>query len=727
MPRRGIQIALRLSSGVFILSGFAALLTTGDHGPGYIVLALVLLILAPLGEWLDSRYVAYRIISTTIAIGYAVTLVVPLVQYGLLEAVTRLIVFVLGYLLLHRKREHEYYQVFLMTFFLLLSACARFPDAAIGLVLPVFLVSAVWAFLSLQLRVESDRGGAGEGVEIVPLDYGRGKRAAGGSTHSVRALFVSAAAVSLMSLLIASGVFLATPRVGAGFLSADYVSDGSAISGLANEVNLSAGGPISSNNRAVMTAQFPDEPGGRFDPERMYWRAAPHALYGGNMWGAWEADSRIGDERRRIQYTVESPGVLARTESGHGRKVKQVIFADDADTQSVVCLEIPIRVEAPGQPIGWSTRFDNSVAARDQARHNLKYTVISEQDSPQEDVLRRCKDTYAAAMNTFTYGQLAYQDLSPKSIELVKQITAGKTTPYDKTVAIRDYLQSSSFFYTINPPPLPTEHPVDTFLNSTRIGHCELFAGAMALMVRSQGIPARVVKGYRGGEWNPSDLSYTIRASMAHLWVEVYFLGYGWVTFDPSPLNEGSEAATVSWLSKTVSRYSMRSKMLWYQYVIGYNPRRLFVNLNSWSLRALAGGSGSSNSRDGAAGGASPMGGAALLVLETALGLGAVLLAWKIWTRLHASRSTLSEDQTRAIRLFRRLRAKAQRLGVDCRGKTAEEMGREFVRLGWIGADEANAVIRTYSDARFGGKPLPVDEYRKWLHTVRSLRLGAPG
>jgi transglutaminase-like putative cysteine protease len=75
---------------------------------------------------------------------------------------------------------------------------------------------------------------------------------------------------------------------------------------------------------------------------------------------------------------------------------------------------------------------------------------------------------------------------------------------------------------------------MNAFFTEVRRGHCELFASAMALAVRSLGIPARVVTGYLGGEWDPQNHSYLVREGMAHLWVEVLFPQYGWVPFDPS-------------------------------------------------------------------------------------------------------------------------------------------------------------------------------------------------
>src|SRR5438445_13833159 len=85
---------------------------------------------------------------------------------------------------------------------------------------------------------------------------------------------------------------------------------------------------------------------------------------------------------------------------------------------------------------------------------------------------------------------------------------------------------------------LPRVRPADSlanFLFERKQGHCEYFASAMAVMLRTLHIPSRVVNGFRTGEFNDLTGNYVVRASNAHSWVEAYFPGYGWVSFDPTP------------------------------------------------------------------------------------------------------------------------------------------------------------------------------------------------
>ncbi len=114
--------------------------------------------------------------------------------------------------------------------------------------------------------------------------------------------------------------------------------------------------------------------------------------------------------------------------------------------------------------------------------------------------------------------------------------------PYDQASAIEGQLRSSAFAYTLTPPATPQgEWPVDYFLQVSHEGYCQYFADAMGAMLRSLGIPARLVTGYGPGTTTAGAVTgsgqhvYTVTTSDAHVWVEAYFPGYGWIPFEPTP------------------------------------------------------------------------------------------------------------------------------------------------------------------------------------------------
>jgi transglutaminase-like putative cysteine protease len=119
-----------------------------------------------------------------------------------------------------------------------------------------------------------------------------------------------------------------------------------------------------------------------------------------------------------------------------------------------------------------------------------------------------------------------------KLYRLAQRLTAGARNQYDAVQGVEQYLERN-YSYSESPP--LRRYPLDAFLFEDRIGYCQQFSGAMALMLRTVGIPARVVSGFSPGLPTGTRGEYTVRDLDAHSWVEVYFAGLGWVTFDPTP------------------------------------------------------------------------------------------------------------------------------------------------------------------------------------------------
>jgi transglutaminase-like putative cysteine protease len=119
-----------------------------------------------------------------------------------------------------------------------------------------------------------------------------------------------------------------------------------------------------------------------------------------------------------------------------------------------------------------------------------------------------------------------------RSYRLAQRLADASTTPYDFVRRVQQYLQRG-FTYTETPAQRPV--PLDGFLFRDRAGYCQQFSGAMALLLRMGGVPARVATGFTPGTFDQSRREYVVRDLDAHSWVEAYFPGYGWMTFDPTP------------------------------------------------------------------------------------------------------------------------------------------------------------------------------------------------
>ncbi len=125
-------------------------------------------------------------------------------------------------------------------------------------------------------------------------------------------------------------------------------------------------------------------------------------------------------------------------------------------------------------------------------------------------------------------------EISPRVLELAAAITAPHQTPYDKTETLTDWLRENiTYNERVEAPPVDVD-PLEYFLFETKVGYCNYYASALAVMLRSQGIPARIAAGYTRGEWIDELDIYRVESTNAHSWVEVFFPHFGWVEFEPT-------------------------------------------------------------------------------------------------------------------------------------------------------------------------------------------------
>jgi len=133
------------------------------------------------------------------------------------------------------------------------------------------------------------------------------------------------------------------------------------------------------------------------------------------------------------------------------------------------------------------------------------------------------------------YLQLPKIDPRVKDLAQTIVTNAHATTMYDKAKALENYLRSN-YKYNVNVNLPPGQEGISWFLfHSGNQGFCNYFASAMTIMARLLGMPARVIDGYTIGQFDPKHNEWIIRGVDAHLWTQVYFAGYGWINFEPSP------------------------------------------------------------------------------------------------------------------------------------------------------------------------------------------------
>ena len=173
-----------------------------------------------------------------------------------------------------------------------------------------------------------------------------------------------------------------------------------------------------------------------------------------------------------------------------------------------------------------------ALRARFVLRQGDRYKVASRISNADAQSLRQAAATYPDWL-TDAYLQLP-DSITPETLTLAEELTANFDNPFDKSIAVRDWLRANIAYNDQIPAPPPDVDPVHHTLFVSREGYCNYYASAMAVMLRSQGVPSRVVSGYAQGDYDDETSSYRVRASNAHTWVEVYFPEYGWIQFEPT-------------------------------------------------------------------------------------------------------------------------------------------------------------------------------------------------
>jgi hypothetical protein len=256
--------------------------------------------------------------------------------------------------------------------------------------------------------------------------------------------------------------------------------------------------------------------------EGMYLRGVALDTFSNNTWSKskrFSSEPYVRGDRDVIQFDFAT---------GRDTLIAQTIYLEPLD--SPVLFGMPRVVAVQGNfPV--LNRDGYGAITFQRSDDRVSYKVFSDVSQPSRDILRT--DNGAYRTDDSNYLQLP-PDLDGRLSAMAASVIANKSNRYDKAVAIERFLQSS-FGYTLEQK-AGGDQPLSDFLFNVKEGHCEYFATAMAVMLRTQGIAARVVNGFSGGEYNDTADVTIVRQRNAHAWVEVYFpRESAWVTFDPTP------------------------------------------------------------------------------------------------------------------------------------------------------------------------------------------------
>lgn len=420
----------------------------------------------------------------------------------------------------------------------------------------IFLIFAVGVFVGLEIR----RGAKGAVFPPLGVDLLRERR-------FNRALSLAALTVSIGAVVIGSLLFFVFPRFSAGYFARTGLQP-SLMSGFTDDVELGQIGEIKKNSTIVMRVQT----GAPVSYPLLRWRGIALTNFDGHRWFSTETKVRTREPASNGWITLASRKEL----EGHPVMQLQYItllqpMASDALFGPAQIVSLRGNFSGEGGTYYGAMRHSfvsvDSTGSIFNPLHNfsqIRYEGVSILPVARPVQARYAGTDYPEEIRS-TYLQLP-PELDPRIPALAKKITSGVGDPYDQSLAMESYLRTN-FTYSLNLTGKPGMDPLAHFLFEAKSGHCEYFATSMAIMLRTLGIPSREVNGFLPGEYNDVGGDYIVRASDAHSWVEAYFPGNGWLTFDPTPPSNDQTTGLLSRLALYIDWF----QLTWNEWVINYD------------------------------------------------------------------------------------------------------------------------------------------------------------
>ncbi|HEY3117540.1 MAG TPA: transglutaminase domain-containing protein, partial [Chloroflexota bacterium] len=254
-----------------------------------------------------------------------------------------------------------------------------------------------------------------------------------------------------------------------------------------------------------------------------YWRAATYDRYTGQLMTSSNVTSVRRDRRQPLSDSMDP---------GEGRKFTEYQFFVLAPGTSVIhAPDTPLSLSVPSAYEYRGDLTDFAFLRPSVALHQFQqYSVLSAVSTASISELRRAGTIYPQ----WTRNYLQLPDAFPDAVRDESwRVVGNAETTYEAAANIETYLRTLTYKTRVAVPP-PGRDWVSFLLFDSKEGYCDYYATGMTVMLRAVGIPARVATGYVTGEWDPGSQSYLVNENHAHTWTEVYFPGYGWITFEPS-------------------------------------------------------------------------------------------------------------------------------------------------------------------------------------------------
>lgn len=544
-----------LSLYLLVLTGFGTLAGTGGLDLPSIMLTGCALAFRGFLLARRRRLIISDRWTTPLSIAYLVFFAIDYLAFSrsFLPATVHLALFGVVVRMFSVRRERDYLTLAILAFLMVLAAAVLTVDSVFLFSFAVFMLMAVATFVLMEMRR------SGHAANIHP------RHSRDPQEHRRLAFALVRVTPVLMGMILICGaaMFFVMPRMSAGYLGG-YSLGSDIASGFSDHVQLGQIGEIQQSNSVVMHIQIDGDTTGRYD---LHWRGVTLADFDGHMWSNAREQFLL---RRRADdsFAVLEPDSVEQSAGRRENLIHYRVLMEPIGTNVFFLAPWARTLRGDYRMVG--ADFGGGVYDFDSRRSISRYEATSDIATPTAEELREAGSEYSRAI---TAKYLRLPALDPRVPQLAAQITRSANNDYDKAAAMEQYLRTR-FGYTLQLPQTRLQDPIANFLFERKEGHCEFFASAMAVMLRTQGIPSRVVNGFRTDEFNDITGSYVVRAKDAHAWVEAYFPGYGWQMFDPTPSGAAS-GTRHGWARLALYLDAMSS--FWRDWIVSYDSSHQFT------------------------------------------------------------------------------------------------------------------------------------------------------
>ena len=572
---RYFSVALYL----LVLCGFGTLASTGGVDLPAVVLVGMALALRGFQLLTRREFVIPVRWTNSLTLAYVFIYLADYlyVSRGFLGANVHLVLFLIVVLQFSLQRPRQHYLLAALSFLMVLASAVLTVGSVFLFSFAGFLLVAVVTFVLMEMRhsVAAEQTLAPD-PRIASLGVSSPSR------PMAYALLAIAPALMLMIVAVSFLIFFLIPRVSSRYLSA-YAPTSDVSTGFTDRVQLGRIGQIQQSNAVVMHIEIQNDLQGGYD---LKWRGVALSAFDGRVWSNSFRQTQVrpaGDGSFRLAPLVDPRGASAVA----GRSIHYRVLMEPLGTNVFFLAERPQTLTGNFRQV--SMDAGGAVYDLDADRPINRYEADSRLNEIDSDELRLAANTAPGSIDIDQYLKLPPLDI--RIARLAEEIAAPAPSNYDKAIAVEQYL-STHFGYTLELPRSLAPDPLANFLFERKKGHCEYFASSMAVMLRSLRIPSRIVTGFRGGEFNDLTGQYVVRASDAHSWVEAYFPGSGWISFDPTPA--GNVPTRTGW--SRMQLYVDAAASFWREWIINYdvghqrtlakdaatNSRQFFDQVRRW-------------------------------------------------------------------------------------------------------------------------------------------------